>query len=567
MNILNNKYCLFLSGLILTSFSSTWAQDNDKDKKIEKDVKVVQPYEPTVNEAFKLNTPPVFDDTVKVTPSVSYWIHTRRIDNTFEPKPISAAKLVPDPLPPLQKGYLKLGYGTRFTPLAELYITNTRSKKYAYGLAFDHLSSGGKVKLENDEKVFAGYAHTNANLFYNRFYRRSTFSSELFCNLDKVYDYGYNPDSVFDLSKNDIKQNYLTIGAKFKYLSNHNDSSRIQYILENEDAYFNVDAKNHLTQFKLRADIAKDFNGFYIGVATQTNINNQLMNDTSKNRHLIKVEPFMTRAGEEWRFYLGIKTATAVRDGNSQMFLYPSIKLSFVVIKNILEPYIGIDGNYDYTDMRSLCRENPFALAYSDIKGADNTLNFAGGVKGQLSSNLAYDINGSYAKISDAHFFYNINEGNYYYNRFGVVYDDMEASHINLELSYKQNNKINVYSKVSYNGYTTFKEKEAWNMPKLEGLVSANYNLRDKVMLTASVQAVGKRYARGLETNIQSLLPIDNKVELKASAYLNLGIEYRYTNKFTLFIDCKNLTNAKYYMWNQYPSQGIRLMGGFSYSL
>ena len=63
--------------------------------------------------------------------------------------------------------------GNNNTPLAEISITNHRSKKGAIGFYARHYSSNGKVPLENDQRVFAGFMDNDASLFGKKFFGKS----------------------------------------------------------------------------------------------------------------------------------------------------------------------------------------------------------------------------------------------------------------------------------------------------------------------------------------------------------------------------------------------------------
>ena len=69
---------------------------------------------------------------------------------------------------------------------------------------------------------------------------------------------------------------------------------------------------------------------------------------------------------------------------------------------------------------------------------------------------------------------------------------------------------------------------------------------------------MGKRYAKNLSD-------IANPIELKAIWDINLGLEYKYSNVLSAFLDIHNLLAQQYYTWNQYPNQKFNLMLGISY--
>ena len=106
--------------------------------------------------------------------------------------PIKAAALLPDPLPKLYKSFVNIGLGNYLTPLAEISITNERSKKGTIGFYGRHFSTNGKIELQNDKKVFAGYMDNDASLFGRKFFRKSLFEGSVDFTQKTRYAYGYD---------------------------------------------------------------------------------------------------------------------------------------------------------------------------------------------------------------------------------------------------------------------------------------------------------------------------------------------------------------------------------------
>ncbi len=72
-------------------------------------------------------------------------LHQKNWKTAFTPDLIKPAKTVATSLPKIYNSWLKVGLGNYATSLAELNMSNVRSKQYAYGLYLYHKSSGGKV--------------------------------------------------------------------------------------------------------------------------------------------------------------------------------------------------------------------------------------------------------------------------------------------------------------------------------------------------------------------------------------------------------------------------------------
>ena len=104
-------------------------------------------------------------------------------------------------------------------------------------------------------------------------------------------------------------------------------------------------------------------------------------------------------------------------------------------------------------------------------------------------------------------------------------------------------------------------------MPQVKLTLSANYNLRDKILLKVDLFYIDNQYAKTFVTDTTSSTgrkPV--ATELKGVFDANLGLDYRYTKKLGFFLNFNNIANYRYSRWSNYPTQGFNLMGGLSYS-
>jgi outer membrane receptor protein involved in Fe transport len=145
-------------------------------------------------------------------------------------------------------------------------------------------------------------------------------------------------------------------------------------------------------------------------------------------------------------------------------------------------------------------------------------------------------------------------------NQFIAIYDDAQIIGYHGDLSFKPSEKLNFEGKINLYSYSMGLQQKAWQKPSLELGLSVNYNLKDKIIVKADVFGNGKRYAK-------PRVATDAPIELQGTADVNLGLEYRYTKILSFFLNLNNLTGSKYFMWNQYPSQGFNFMAGFTYAL
>ena len=117
-------------------------------------------------------------------------------------RPVALGKPVLQPLPNL---FTKFGFGTQFTPYAELGYASGRNKDWAYGFNGLYTSSNGK--RENQL-----YSLAEGKVFAKHYLGSSTLGLEAGLSSESVFQYGYaEADTSF--SKDAVRQRYLRADA------------------------------------------------------------------------------------------------------------------------------------------------------------------------------------------------------------------------------------------------------------------------------------------------------------------------------------------------------------------
>ncbi len=557
-------YSFFLLGLIL-SFN-TQAQND-----IQKEVKVVKPYEPTLSDASKINLLPETEDNTQynVNPDFSYSINPQKMVAGFDVRPITSAKMVASPLSRYYKTYLKLGLGNYFTPLAEISINSLRSKDKIYGINFNHISSRGKVKLDNNEKVFAGYGKTDVTAYGTKIMHNSIITGNAGISTNKVFSYGYNPEIDTTLDKEDIKQNFLELKAGIQLKSLKTDSNKFIYDVALNYHYFQDLESNKENDVLINANFQNGFDDKIIGLRTKTNFILQTFEE-SFNSAQILLNPYVTKATQEWRFELGANAIIHHADTTTKIGITPNINLQFNIIPQIMTAYLGANGKWDVNSYRNITNENPFVLPIQkqlNIPSKNNLETFAG-IKGNFSSQLSYQVNGFYSVVKDMIFYANVNSDteDLIGNQFVIIRDDAELSGLEAEISYSLDEKIKINSLLSLVDYNLDQFEYAWHKPSLTYEISGEYNLQDKIIAHIDFIGVGKRYGCMTNSTDTDNLNLESR-ELKGALNINLGAEYRYSKTISAFVNIYNLTGSNYSQWLFYPTQKFLITAGFTYSL
>lgn len=525
---------------------------------IDKEVIVVRPFEPSVTDASKINLLPSLTDTISVTPVFSYSILPIPLASDFEVEPITAARMSAETVSRLYGSYLRLGLGSYLSPFAELSVNTLRNNKYNGGFYLHHLSSQGKLNLENQEKAFSQYAD-NEMLFYGkRMGRSNVISAEAGLLSNGFHFYGYDTGYDTVLAKDDIKQQFMAARAGLQLKSTHTDSSHLNYNFSTSYNYFQdrFDVAEH--GLSLRSGFNKFIRSQMIGADLAADyFNNNAFADSSNL--VLRVSPWFSKADEEWEVFAGFHGYYDRIGEESKFYFHPKASLQFSIIRNYVIPYVGVDGRLNVNNYRRMAYENTFIVPGMFVRNSNTSIDLFAGVKGNFTRNVPFNFLVSYSVTNDMHFFVNDSSG-MIGNQFMVVYDDVELLKYSGEIGATVSDRFSMLVRANYYSYGMKYQEQPWHRPSLDMVFSGNYNLRDKIILSGDVFYIGKRYARPFEEG-------SAPVELRGIADINIGLEYRYNKILSGFIRMNNLSNTWYYKWNNYPVQGFSLLAGFTYSL
>ncbi|MGJ8661500.1 MAG: hypothetical protein ACSHXL_05655, partial [Bacteroidota bacterium] len=176
-----------------------------------------------VEKATRIAEAPAIIDTVLPTPVIDY----PRL-SLLQPTSIVLQKIDPasvkivDKLPQLYRTYVKVGVGTEFMPLGEIYFNNTRSRRYHYGVNVKHLSSFGNIK----NYAPAQFDRTKGEIFGAILDNDYTVNGSFHVGSQGLHYYGFKNDSI---AKDSIRQRYSDIGFSTEFLSHKKDSANLNY--------------------------------------------------------------------------------------------------------------------------------------------------------------------------------------------------------------------------------------------------------------------------------------------------------------------------------------------------
>lgn len=555
----NMSYRILKTGWAVLFILTAVILQTNAQSEIQREVRVVKPYTPTLSDAEKINLLPDMKDTVKVKPDFNYSIRPKQFNTPYNVEQIKPARMVGLPLEKLYKSQLTIGFGNYLTPLAELSVNQLRSRKSASGLYLKHHSSGGEVTLANDEKMYSGFSDNEAEAYGKWFLKDGVIQGSLSGGYHNIHHYGYNTDIDTIPEKNDILQSIISAGAKLKYYSSHIDSSRLNHASGIGYEFTRDRFGNMQNAFSINTDLKKKIGDQNIGALVSLDHYQVSPSIDSSANTLIRVNPFVSKSGDEWMFLLGFNTTADVKGDNAEFKIYPKAAFEFHIVKDVLTPYLGVDGRREENHYRKILFENPYIVPGLSVNNSNYSLIAHAGIRGRYSSRMAFNFKASYSIIENMYFFIN-DTSNILANQFINQYDDVLLTTFTGEISWNQSEKLKFLLKGWYHHYELDNLEYPWHKPELEILFGTSYNLRDKILINSNVFFTGKRYAL-------SASPPNSPMQLNAYLDANMKVEYRYTKLLSFFLQFNNFTASRYQIWNQYPVQRFQVMGGFSYAL
>lgn len=553
---------------------------------IKREVKLYNPFKPTLSWENRIHFSPEIIDTSDVSPLFNYNISPRVFVPGYSVRTISAARLEPDPLDKLYKSYLKLGFGNYFSPAGELSISSERSKNKILGFYAGHNSSFGKLKLDNEDEVFAGYMDNFASFYGTRLLRRSAISANI--DLEHIRRYAYGYDS-FNLNpeepeKDSLRIDYIMPSANIKLYSTRLDSSHLDY---NIDLRYNLLLQNrYFFQHNpgLKLNLGYNFESFYANAEISYEL--FLFSDSINNKpsHLFTLNPSIGRLENNWSFRAGAKIKTYSREifkpgmdpeYKTKLYLHPDVKFQVSVIPSFIVFYVRLDGDLADNRAADILEINPLLINYSQLNGVqpsntlyrvnptNNILRFGGGILGSAGEYTTYKLSASYTLFEDLLFFTSDTvSGRALY----PLYDDGELLKIYGEFNSKINDQFSVSARATIYSYKLEIEDHPWYMPKWDAQVSIKYNLRNKILANIDIYGLSERFGfYGPMIYDTETDPVVQEFPVHFS--MNIGAEYRYTKILSFWTRLNNISTNRYFEYGFYPSQRFLFTAGFTYSM
>ncbi len=550
--------------------TAVFAQENPDGGLDEQTLIIYSEYTPVLKDANRIQFLPVIVDTIKVNPEFIYNVQPTLFKTRFTPTPITAASLKGEPLKPLDNGLIKIGVGNYLSPNIEVYYNNRREKNYSVGAFATHHSSHGTIKNVADQKIYGGFNNSVVDVFGKRFMGSSTLTGDIKFSTNQSHFYGYNPYLDVDSAiikprqKSEMEMaRYNRLRAEVGLVSNNSSKNRVDYDATLAYQLFFTNLKDKQNQINLKADVSKLVKVNRYGMDLGFLFNNNTIDTLVYNEVFLDLNPYFRHYTKSWQIQIGANT-TGELGGDSVIYhFYPNIYFQHNVSNTII-PYAGFKGYIQNNNLVFASTVNPFVNRFNNYEVTNYAQVIDIGLKGNISKNIYFHINGNYSKIDNMAFYVNDTSLDLD-NKFVLEYTNVERFAGYGEFALRNIGKFSFSLKGHYYYYSYIRNwdnfgEKPWHMPNVDVSLKTNYQFNDRLNFGIDVDFIGNRYAKEYD-NAGSIV----EKELKPIIDVNLFGEYRFASNFYAFLNLNNVTGQKQYVWNNYMSQGFNAMGGIKY--
>ncbi len=570
-----NKYIVFL--MSICGFISVYAQDGS-------DAEIITEIDRSIPPSYRIANRPQLIDTTITSPVVNFPLMALQEETSISIDTIQPASIRMRPqLSRLYNSYIKIGAGSRLQALGEVYVNSMRSRKFNWGVHARHHSEWGKIK----DYAPSQYDNTSIKAFGKVEERRYSYGGGINYRNQGLHYYGFrNPNA----DKDSIRQRFQGFGFNAFYDSHVKDSAKLNYRIgleydnfrdkkPDEDSLKDWRGKENYVALKtrwqyngssnkllsnLRADLDFSYNDYRYGIADST----LLGLDTgyvSKNT-VIQLRPLTSfyGLGEKLKFKVGLEFALDINK-KVNASLYPIAEVTYSLFNDIFIPYAGIEGGLQQQRFAHLADENEFIGSLNELKNMRRYEAYFG-IKGTISSRVSFNANLKFANLRNYALFINdtiFSSG----NQFRTVYDTITRTSISASISYQQNEQLKIDLIGRFHSYQAKDNPYAWNLPQFEIIARGAYNIADKLITKIDFTLETGRRARVFDPTMEGVKEQDNIYfkKLGVIADANIGVEFRYSKRMSIFLNFNNVAAQNYKRWFDYPVNRFQVMGGLTF--
>ena len=556
-----NKQIKFLA-LILFCFSNNYIFSQDLKTT---EIRVVEGLDVSVPDANKLNVKAFFMDTTKIDKTQKYSFVDKALYSSFNTRPLTAARIKNKNQINTNSTNISLAFGNNSYQSGKFNFSKMHNRSFYYGIGLsiqnsEFNTSTDELNVLRKNPVFYLYAK---NIF-----KKNIVSSKIsHQRITTNHGFSKSSESQFSYSELSLRMNSRGKDNSFGYISE----------ISLKD--LNSKIENHVF---IGTEISKTINS--IPIALELEFNNYLNyqnNDDIFDREeldvkILDISPKLSFAKYGFDINIGFNLGIENNNAENTADIFPLLEISKELVDNVINLSFGVDRSDYRNTLASLTKENPYIHSFGLNANEDpsliivDTINFSHKLEttdiyeaflnldNKLSNNEMLSFKLAYGKILNHHSFIltTINDQ----RKFEIEYLDVWQLRANASYQKQFNNLIALNIDINYN----WLDEVVSNKAVLTGQISLPVTLRNKIKALPSLSYIGPR-----EALILSGLFIEpaeyETIQLDHLYFLDLDINYNYSEKIGFSIKANNILNVTTPFWNGYEEMGINFSLGLNY--
>ena len=558
---------------------------NKEEKNLNREMTLEREYDPSVQDANKVNTlPAVKEPTVKKR-AIDYAVFAVPTEPEKQISVLPSGKIMADMDYNKRRGYLNLAAGMNLNINGDFGYHILSTEKDNLNVYLSHRSTNGNIDyIQIDDKVKAKLNDNLGGLNYKHKFEKAVF------NIGAKYGYsGFNYYGLpvtgnleevgtnLDLADRTTNQVNQTIGANIG-IESEDEEAPFGYMVDfdyiNFSHKYGADAKSDgptENTFELKFNLFAPFGGNQrIGLAGLAEYFSYNLPErcSFENHAEVILNPYYTIEGDIWNLKLGAK-AMIVTGENSKFAASPDIAFDVEVADKTVF-YLKADGKLYSNSMYETALVNRYVNPTEELMPSRNWLDANLGIKSGVVPGFWFDVFAGY-KITSSDVLYlpsRVFEQDGFGN-FAEAMSDINTKRffagVNLKYNYQKLFEINlkgVYNnwKANYGdswigGEANAELDRVWGKPTAE--INAGVTVRpiDKLAVDVNYYLATGRYTQ---------LGGNEEVNLNNINELNIRGMYNINKTFSVNVQLNNVLFQKYDIYYGYPAQGFNLMGGIN---
>ncbi|QNL21078.1 hypothetical protein HZR84_03695 [Hyphobacterium sp. CCMP332] len=489
----------------------------------------------------------------EIKPSAQMQFGEHRIGLSPLDPSIRINKLKSEGLDKLYGNYVRGGIGNYANTYLEAFLGNKREDKGYYNIYVGHNAFGSGPVEDSDNS--RNHIAANGGIFYDNY----SLSANAFYDRQHFNFYGLYPPRFVPIIINPEDEPMDQLFNRIGLSTSLSKTDPLDYLnFELGIGFEHLDDKFNQNENWLSLNLDSDYElnvGKKIRLNARYILANYSLDTFSSTRHLTEIAPQYVIETGNFEISGGLKMSIE-SDTNLQgdFHLYPLAHIEYKLLDEKLIPYAGIEGGIVSNGLNSFAAQNPFLDEGNILSHSNKELEIKGGLRTSLLKKSLIDVYMSYSAIDNLPLFIN----NTINNRFLVLYaENASIFTAGLTFNTKPLNNLEFGVSLEYRNYGFSDTTKAWHLPSVESHIYSKFNIQKKIYMNVDIFSINGIFAY---TTMEAKRALDDILDI------NLQLEYKFSERFSTFVELKNILSNEYQRYLFYDNRGIQARAGLTYT-